>query len=101
MSELFSSTGEGWFETHMGCSASDIVKRLRKNRRINKSQKNDIDDLIGDIRTIKSLEFDSTMNMHSWLGEYKNVIKSFSPSEKDMKALRKFGDSRQAFSTLH
>ncbi len=50
MSELFSSTGEGWFETHMGCSASDIVKRLRKNRRVNKGQKGDIDDLIGDIR---------------------------------------------------
>jgi hypothetical protein len=95
MTELFSTTGEGWFETHMGCSASDIVKRLRKNRRVNKSQKNDIDDLIGDIRTIKSLEFDSTITMHPWLEDYKNVIKSFSPSEKDMKALRKFGDSRQ------
>jgi len=95
MTELFSTTGEGWFETHVGCSASDIVKRLRKNRRVNKSQKNDIDDLIGDIRTIKSLEFDSTITMHSWLEDYKNVIKSFSPSERDMKALRKFGDSRQ------
>jgi hypothetical protein len=95
MSELFSSTGEGWFETHMGCSASDIVKRLRKNRRVNKGQKGDIDDLIGDIRTIKSLEFDTTLGMHPWLEDYKDVVKSFSPSERDMKALRKFGDTRQ------
>lgn len=95
MSELFSSTGEGWFETHVGYSASDIVKRLRKNRRVNKGQKDDIDNLIGDIRTIKSLEFDTTLGMHTWLRDYKDVVKSFSPTERDMKALRKFGDSRQ------
>lgn len=95
MNQLFSTTGEGWFETHTGYSANDIVNRLRKNRRKNKEQKHDIDDLINDVRMIKALEFDSTIDMFDWLNEYGSIVKSFSPSERDMKALRKFGDSRK------
>ncbi len=95
MNELFSNTGEGWFETHLGCTASDIVKRLRKSRRYNKQQKHEIDDIINDIRVIKALEFEKTLDMYDWIGNYTDVVRSFSPSEKDMKALRKFGDVRQ------
>jgi len=95
MSELFSTTGEGWFETHTGFTANALVDRLRKNRRLNKEQKNEIDDLINDIRMIKSLEFDSTLNMYDWIGDYSSIVKEFSPSERDMKALRKFGESRK------
>jgi len=95
LNELFSNTGEGWFETHLGCTASDIVKRLRKSRRYNKQQKHEIDDIINDIRVIKALEFEKTLDMYDWIGNYTDVVRSFSPSEKDMKALRKFGDVRQ------
>ena len=95
LNELFSNTGEGWLETHLGCTASDIVKRLRKSRRYNKQQKHEIDDIINDIRVIKALEFEKTLDMYDWIGNYTDVVRSFSPSEKDMKALRKFGDVRQ------
>ena len=95
LNELFSNTGEGWFETHLGCTASDIVKRLRKSRRYNKQQKHEIDDIINDIRVIKALEFEKTLDMYDWIGNYTDVVRSFSPSDKDMKALRKFGDVRQ------
>ena len=95
LNELFSNTGEGWFETHLGCTASDIVKRLRKSRRYNKQQKHEIDDIINDIRVIKALEFEKTLDMYDWIGNYTDVVRSLSPSEKDMKALRKFGDVRQ------
>tara|TARA_Y100001937_G_scaffold65115_1_gene89117 strand:+ start:968 stop:2104 length:1137 start_codon:yes stop_codon:yes gene_type:complete len=92
---MFSKTGDGWFESHMGCTANDIVKRLRKSRRINKDQKGDIDELIQDVRTIKALEFENTLKMHDWLEENSRIVRAFSPSERDMKALRKFADTRK------
>ena len=95
LSELFSNTGDGWFETHLGCTASQIVKRLRKSRRYNKQQKHEIDDIINDVRVIKALEFEKTLDMYDWLAKHSDVVRSFSPSEKDMRALRKFGESRQ------
>ena len=97
MNDFFSTTGDGWFESHLGCSANDIVKRLRKSRRINKLQKHDIDDIINDVRIIKALEFDKTLDMHDWINKenFAKTIRSLGPSAKDLKALRKFGDSRQ------
>ena len=92
---MFSKTGDGWFESHMGCTANDIVKRLRKSRRTNKDQKGDIDELIQDVRTIKALEFENTLKMHDWLEENSRIVRAFSPSERDMKALRKFADTRK------
>ena len=92
---MFSKTGDGWFESHMGCTANDIVKRLRKSRRTNKDQKGDIDELIQDVRTIKALEFENTLKMHDWLEDNSRIVRAFSPSERDMKALRKFADTRK------
>ena len=76
---MFSKTGDGWFESHMGCTANDIVKRLRKSRRTNKDQKGDIDELIQDVRTIKALEFENTLKMHDWLEENSRIVRAFSP----------------------
>ena len=39
----FPVTGEGWFESSLGCSASELVSRLRKARRHNKDEKEFID----------------------------------------------------------
>jgi len=55
---MFSITGEGWFETHLGCSAADFVDKLRKMRRSNKESKIEIDTIIEDVRTLKALEDD-------------------------------------------
>ena len=52
----FSVSGDGWFEDNLGVSATDIVSRLRKARRHNKDEKQDIDALIQDVRMLKAME---------------------------------------------
>ena len=64
--DAFPSNGEGWFETNLGYSASDLVKRLRKSRRHNKDEKEFIDKTIEHIRTLKMLEMESTLKMYPW-----------------------------------
>ena len=43
---MFPRNGEGWFETNIGYSATELVHRLKKMRRHNKDRKDLIDDLI-------------------------------------------------------
>jgi len=93
--DTFPSNGEGWFETNLGYSASDLVKRLRKVRRHNKEEKDFIDKAIGDIRTLKMVEIDATLKIYPWCEEHSDTIKQLGLSDKDMKYLRKFGDSRK------
>ncbi len=91
---VFSKNNDGWFESNLGYSASDLVHRLRKARRSNKDEKQFIDKAIDDIRTLKSMELDATINAHEWCSKYSDVIKQLGMSDNNMKALRKFGDSR-------
>ena len=90
----FSPNGDGWFETKMGCSAGALVKRLRKARRHNKDNVGEIDAFIDDIRTIKSLETEMTIRNLSWGGEFENSIKNLGLSDRSLKHLRQFGESR-------
>jgi len=94
-SYAFSNTGNGWFETHLGCTASQFVNRLRKMRRSNKEIKNDIDLLIDDVRTLKSLEIKTTLNDISWANGKESTIKQLGASDRDLKSLRRFGESRK------
>ena len=91
----FSKNNDGWFEANLGYSATDLVHRLRKARRNNKDEKEFIDKAIEDIRAMKSMELDATLKMHSWCEGYSDVIKELGMSDNNMKALRKFGDSRK------
>ena len=93
-SYAFSNTGSGWFETHLGCTASDFVNRLRKMRRNHKEIKNDIDLLIDDVRTLKALEVKTTINDVSWSIGKESTIKQLGASDRDLKSLRRFGESR-------
>ena len=93
--DAFPSNGDGWFETNLGYSASDLVKRLRKARRHNKEEKDFIDKAINDIRTLKMVEIEATLKMHSWCEHHSDTIKQLGMSDKDMKYLRKFGESRK------
>ena len=52
----FSPTGEGWFEDKLGKSANDIIRDLRKARRVFKEDKAEIDSIISSIRALKSVE---------------------------------------------
>ena len=94
-SYAFSNTGSGWFETHLGCSASDFVLRLRKMRRNNKDVKADIDLLIDDVRTLKALEVKTTLKGISWANGKESTIKQLGASDRDLKSLRRFGESRR------
>ena len=91
----FSKSGEGWFEDNLGISATDVVHRLRKARRHNKDEKHDIDALIEDVRTLKSMEVQMTLNEIDWANDYINEIRNFDLSDKTLKSLRKFSDSRK------
>ena len=92
--ENFAENGDGWFESNLGCSASQLVARLRKARRHNKDEKAFIDSAINDIRTIKALEIDTTLKMYPWAIEHSDTIRELGLSENNLKALRRFGDSR-------
>lgn len=94
-SYAFSNTGSGWFETHLGCSASEFVSRLRKMRRSNKDVKSDIDLLIEDVRTLKALEVKTTLKGISWANGKESTIKQLGASDRDLKNLRRFGETRR------
>jgi len=91
---IFPENGDGWFETNLGYSASDLVKRLKKARRHNKDQKDFIDKAINDVRALKSMEVDATLKLHDWTEKHSEAIRELGMSDNNMKALRKFGDSR-------
>ena len=94
-SYAFSNTGKGWFETHLGCSASQFVTRLRKMRRENKTVKDDIDLLIDDVRLLKALEVKITLNEISWCNGKEMTIKQLGVSDTDLQNLRRFGEIRK------
>ena len=91
----FSVSGDGWFEDNLGVSATEIVSRLRKARRHNKDEKHDIDALIQDVRMLKAMEVEMTLNSVDWANDYLNEIRNFDLSDKSLKSLRKFYDSRK------
>lgn len=90
----FAPNGDGWFKSKMNCTADDLVKRLRKARRHNKSSSNDIDAMIDDIRTIKSIETEMTIKNLSWSTDLEHCIKGLGLSDRGLKHLRQFGESR-------
>ena len=91
----FSKSGDGWFEENLGVSATDIVSRLRKARRHNKDDKHDIDALIQDVRTLKAMEVEMTLKSVDWANDYLGEIRNFDLSDKTLKSLRKFSDTRK------
>ena len=62
----FPTNGDGWFESNLGYSASNLVKRLKNARRHNKDDKDFIDKAISDIRSLKAMEMDASLKMHDW-----------------------------------
>tara|TARA_B100000287_G_scaffold378468_1_gene380937 strand:- start:1435 stop:2577 length:1143 start_codon:yes stop_codon:yes gene_type:complete len=94
--QMFTEDGEGWFESNLGYSASDFVRKLRKARRHNKEAKVEIDDIISDIRTLKSLEVNQTIKGLEWGDEYYETIMKLGVDDRNLKSLRKFGDTRKS-----
>tara|TARA_R110002051_G_scaffold262574_2_gene322414 strand:- start:60 stop:1205 length:1146 start_codon:yes stop_codon:yes gene_type:complete len=91
---VFSNTGRGWFETHLGCSSSDFINRLQKMSRDNEGVRTEVDLIIEEVNILKSLEIDATLSSLSWAKDRIDIIKSLGTADKDLKSLRKFGNSR-------
>ena len=91
----FSDTGEGWFETHLGMTAGGIVKRFRKARRHNKEVKIEIDNLIKHVRHLKRMEVDATLKGIGWAGGKEDTIRSLGLTDRNLKSLRLFHDTRK------
>jgi len=90
----FPTSGDGWFESHLGKSAAEVVKGLRKARRHNKDVKDDIDELIRSVRHLKELEVEETLKMHDWMGGRETTMRELGLTDRDLKSLRRFGDTR-------
>jgi len=92
----FSPTGEGWFEDKLGKSANQVIKDLRKARRVFKEEKAEIDNIIASVRALKSAEVDATLSNLSWSSPHQDTMRKMGLSDKDLRSLRLFGDSRQS-----
>ena len=91
----FPLTGEGWIKAYTGMTASDLVKSLKKQRRHQKVFKSDIDHIIDLVRTIKSQEVQATLDNISWADGKHDTLRSLGLSDRNLKSLRLFHDTRQ------
>ena len=91
----FCITGEGWFEDKLGKSATDVVRELRKARRIHKGAKEEIDTIISNVIKLKSMEVDATLSKLDWGIPYRDTMRQLGLSDKSLKSLRIFGKSRE------
>ena len=84
----FPPNGDGWLESSIGRSADDLIRSLRKMRRHDKSQTDEIDGMIEDIRTLKALETQATIKSLSWSDEHDYAIRNLGLSDTNLKSLR-------------
>ena len=91
----FAPTGDSWFDTHVGKSAKEVVKDLRKIRRKMKDSKEDIDTAIKQVRMLKRMEVDATLAKLSWAQPHHDTIRQLGLTDKTLKALRLFGNRRE------
>ena len=92
----FSPTGEGWFEDKIGKSANAVIRDLRKARRVFKEDKDEIDNIIASVRSLKSLEVEATLAKLGWAEGHRDTMRKMGLTNKDLRALRLFGDTRKA-----
>lgn len=92
----FCPTGDGWFEDKLGKSANSIIRDLRKARRVFKEDKGEIDNIISSIRKLKSMEVEATISKLDWGQDHNDTMRKMGISDKDLKALRLFGNTRKS-----
>jgi hypothetical protein len=90
----FPKNGDGWLETYWGKDADTIIRECRKMRRHDKDNRDEYDETIGLVRQLKAMEVEATINNLSWAEGMESVIKQMGLTDRSLKALRKFGESR-------
>lgn len=86
---------EGWFEDQFGKSAGELVRDLRMKRRVHKGLSEDIDRVIDAVRLAKQAEVESILTSVPWVEEHSEAVKGLGLSDRNLKALRRFGESRE------
>jgi len=86
---------DGWFEDQFGKSASELIKDLRMKRRVHKQFSGDIDQLIDAVRKAKEAEIESVLDNLQWASEHLDAIRGLGITDRDLKALRKYGTNRE------
>jgi len=69
---------------------------LRKARRVFKEDKGEIDSIIASVRALKSMEVDATLAKLDWSSPYTDTMRKMGLTNKDLRALRLFGNTRKA-----
>jgi hypothetical protein len=90
----FPKNGDGWLEATYGKDADSIIRMCRKMRRNDKSNRDMIDAIIDDVRTIKAMEVEATINNLTWSDGLQDTIRYMGINDRSLKSLRKFGESR-------
>jgi len=90
----FPKNGDGWLEATYGKDADSIIRMCRKMRRNDKSNRDMIDAIIDDVRTIKAMEVEATINSLTWSDGLQDTIRYMGLNDRSLKSLRKFGESR-------
>jgi len=90
----FPKNGDGWLESTYGKDADSIIRMCRKMRRNDKSNRDMIDAIIDDVRTIKAMEVEATINNLTWSDGLQDTIRYMGLNDRSLKSLRKFGESR-------
>ncbi len=90
----FPKNGDGWLEATYGKNADSIIRMCRKMRRNDKSNRDMIDAVIDDVRTIKAMEVEATINNLTWSDGLQDTIRYMGINDRSLKSLRKFGESR-------
>ena len=85
----------GWFDSTFGIDANQLVKNLRRRRRVHKQYRGEIDDSIALIRALKKMEVDSILRSIPWIEGYEETVKRLGLSDRDLKSLRKFAERRE------
>tara|TARA_R110000751_G_scaffold193202_2_gene298730 strand:+ start:763 stop:2061 length:1299 start_codon:yes stop_codon:yes gene_type:complete len=93
-SHNFPENGDGWLKMAYGKDANDIIRMCRKMRRVDKNNRDEIDLIIQDVRTIKAMEVEATITNLTWSKGLEDIIKQMSLSDRSLKSLRKFGETR-------
>lgn len=89
----FPPNGAGIFETHLGQSADEVLATLNKAAEIGMGE--EFEEIKKAVELLKEAEIQATLDSLPWADNYHSVIKELGLSERALKSLRLFGDSRQ------
>jgi hypothetical protein len=90
---IFPPNGAGIFETHLGQSADEVLDTLTKS--CIDGVDDEIMQLKKSVEVLKDAEIQATLDSLIWADDYQHTIRDLGLSERTLKSLRLFGESRK------